>query len=131
MASCKNDFLCTLGLCILCLKRRTFLCEGSVLCHNKRNCFPSYRNQYLSPTSMKNEELQVVRSQNFPWLFSSPLQSYKKEPIGNVRTLQGIKQPHSLRTDFHFLHGSLILFTCRQGFSQVGIYLGTKWISSF
>ena len=86
----KMIFFAPWGLCILCLKRRTFLCEGSVLCHNKRNCFPSYRNQYLSPTSMKNEELQVVRSQNFPWLFSSPLQCYKKEPTGNVRTLQGI-----------------------------------------
>lgn len=37
------------GLCILCVKMKTFLCEESVLHHNKINCFPSYPDHYLIP----------------------------------------------------------------------------------
>ena len=35
-------------LCTLCVKMKTFLCEESVLRHNKRNCFPSYLDHYLN-----------------------------------------------------------------------------------
>ena len=35
------------GLCILCVKMKTFLCEESVLRHNKRNGFQSYPDHYL------------------------------------------------------------------------------------
>ena len=33
---------------ILCVKMKTFLCEESVLHHNKRNCAPSYQGHYLN-----------------------------------------------------------------------------------
>ena len=37
------------GLDILCVKMKTFLCtEESALLHNKRNCFPSYPDHYLT-----------------------------------------------------------------------------------
>ena len=35
------------GLCILCVKMKTFLSEESVLRHNKRNGFQSYPDHYL------------------------------------------------------------------------------------
>ena len=35
------------GLCILCMKTKTFQHEESVFRHNKRNCFPSYPDHYL------------------------------------------------------------------------------------
>ena len=40
------DFL-FVGSCILYVKMKTFLREESVLCHNKRNCFPSYPDHYF------------------------------------------------------------------------------------
>ena len=37
------------GLYILCVKMKTFLCtEEGALLHNKRNCFPSYPDHYLT-----------------------------------------------------------------------------------
>ena len=42
-------------LCILCVKMKTFLCEESVLRHNKRNCFPSYLDHYLNETPPSNK----------------------------------------------------------------------------
>ena len=38
----------SVGLCILCVKMRTFLCGESTLPHNKRNCFPPYPDHYLT-----------------------------------------------------------------------------------
>ena len=35
------------GLCILCVKMRTFLCWKAPLPHNKRNCYPPYPDHYL------------------------------------------------------------------------------------
>ena len=35
--------------CTLCVKNKIFLCEESVLRHNKRNCFPYYADRYLGP----------------------------------------------------------------------------------
>ena len=37
----------SVGSCTLCVKMKTFLCEESVLPHNKRKCFPSYLDHYL------------------------------------------------------------------------------------
>ena len=38
----------SVGLCILCVKMRTFrLCGESTLLHNNRNCFPPYPDHYL------------------------------------------------------------------------------------
>ena len=36
------------GLCILCVKMRTFLCGKAPLLHNKRNCYPPYPDHYLN-----------------------------------------------------------------------------------
>ena len=39
----------SVGLCILCVKMRTFrLCGESTLPHNNRNCFPPYPDHYLT-----------------------------------------------------------------------------------
>ena len=35
------------GLYILCVKMKTFLCEESLLCHNQKNYFSSYLDHYL------------------------------------------------------------------------------------
>ena len=37
-----------IGLCILCVKMKAFLCEESILRHNKRNCFPCFLDHYLT-----------------------------------------------------------------------------------
>ena len=46
-----NTFYCVnglhVGLGILCLKMRTFLCGKAPLTHNKRNCYPPYQDHYL------------------------------------------------------------------------------------
>ena len=42
----------SVGLCILCVKMRTFLCGKSTLPHNKRNCFPPYPDHYLIQISL-------------------------------------------------------------------------------
>ena len=43
-----HNFTFFLGLCILCVKMKTFLCEKSLLHHKKRNCFPCYQDHYLN-----------------------------------------------------------------------------------
>ena len=48
-------------LCILCVKMKTFPCEESVLCHNKRNCFPSYLDHYLNGYSTKVKHAREER----------------------------------------------------------------------
>ena len=55
----------SVGLCILCVKMRTFLCGESTLPHNKRNCFPPYPDHYLMQFSISlinpftNDHLQA------------------------------------------------------------------------
>ena len=52
------------GLCILCVKMKTFLCEESVLCHNKTNCFPSYLDHYLN-------EKKILKTGKTNWFDST------------------------------------------------------------
>ena len=42
------------------MKMKTFLCEESVLCHNKRNCFLSYPDHYLISNMYCNTIVIVV-----------------------------------------------------------------------
>ena len=46
-----NAFYCVnglhVGLCILCVKMRKFVCGKAPLPHNKRNCYPPHPDHYL------------------------------------------------------------------------------------
>ena len=49
------------GLYILCVKMKTFLCtKESVLLHNKRNCFPSYPDHYLTARGGGTPHMRVA-----------------------------------------------------------------------
>ena len=85
-------------LCTLCVKMKTFLCEESVLRHNKRNCFPSYLDHYLidfylcnRPEEMFGRELNLrnilvfvdfwscVRTENFFLSCARPEEVFARE----------------------------------------------------
>ena len=71
-----NAFYCVnglhVGLCILCVKMRTFLLGKAPLPYNKRNCYPPFPDHYLICTELKH--VRIINMWSYTEILPLPLQ---------------------------------------------------------